>query len=413
MAAGDDEGAALPDCPLDALESADGPVEVTLWYGGLNGSAKVAMDDLVAGFNASQDDVVLNASNQGADYAEVYRKYTSAAAAGTDQLPDMIYLEDTQLQAMADSGQVLPAQACMEADDYDLTALEPAVRSKYSVDDVLYPGYMNVSTPVLYYNKAHWQQAGSRPRGPARHPRRAVRGGQGAEGGRRVGQAVLVQGQPVVLRDVAHRRSAARWSTTTTAADGLATEATFDTPEAEDAHGVPREDERRGPAQRVRQHRGRHRPVPGAHHAGLVDAHRDVHGVDDHPRRPGRAPSPPSRRAPTSTPRASTAASWSRASAPFPGIEAAGQVYPSGGAFYMLNTSEPAEQAASWKFLQYMLEPENAKTWHIQGGYLPDRQVRAARSPRCRRSGRTTLAGVLLKPAVEQLATPTPTSPAR
>ena len=33
------------------------------------------MDDLVAGFNASQDDVVLTASNQGAAYAEVYRKY--------------------------------------------------------------------------------------------------------------------------------------------------------------------------------------------------------------------------------------------------------------------------------------------------------------------------------------------------
>jgi len=139
VAAGDGDEAELPDCPVDALEDAEGPVEVTLWFGGLAGSANVAMRQIVDAFNASQDQVVVNASDQGVSYAEVYREFTSAASAGDDQLPDMIYLEDTQLQAMADSGKVLPAQACMEAADYDITELEPAVRSKYSVGGVLYP----------------------------------------------------------------------------------------------------------------------------------------------------------------------------------------------------------------------------------------------------------------------------------
>ena len=133
----------------------------------------------------------------------------SAASAGTDQLPDIIYLEDTQLQAMADSGLVLPAQACMEADGLrpDRASSPRSGRSTRS-DDVLYPGYMNVSTPVLYYNKAHFAQAGLDPDEPARHARGDVRGGQDAQGSRGQRQAVLVQGQPLVLRDVAdrHRR---------------------------------------------------------------------------------------------------------------------------------------------------------------------------------------------------------------
>jgi sn-glycerol 3-phosphate transport system substrate-binding protein len=35
-----------------------------------------------------------------------------------------------------------------------------------------------------------------------------------------------------------------------------------------------------------------------------------------------------------------------------PGIETAGKILASGGAFYILNTSEPAQQAAAWTFLE-------------------------------------------------------------
>jgi sn-glycerol 3-phosphate transport system substrate-binding protein len=56
---------------------------------------------------------------------------------------------------------------------------------------------------------------------------------------------------------------------------------------------------------------------------------------------------------------------------PFPGIKAPGKVIPGGGIFYILNTSSPAQQAAAWKFLEFMLQPDNAKEWHLVGGYLP------------------------------------------
>ncbi|HET6662908.1 MAG TPA: hypothetical protein VFG94_01560, partial [Acidimicrobiales bacterium] len=117
---------ALPDCPLDALDEATGPVEVTLWYGGIGGVTKETMEHMVDAFNASQDQVKVTASDQGSSYAEVYRKFESAASANTDQLPDVVLLENTQLQVLADGGLILPAQACMKASGYEITDIEPA-----------------------------------------------------------------------------------------------------------------------------------------------------------------------------------------------------------------------------------------------------------------------------------------------
>src|SRR5262245_64234802 len=59
----DNGEASLPDCPLQALEDADGPTEITLWYGGIGGPVKDTLESMVAGFNASQDKVELTASD--------------------------------------------------------------------------------------------------------------------------------------------------------------------------------------------------------------------------------------------------------------------------------------------------------------------------------------------------------------
>ena len=406
---GDGDGEVdLPECPVDALDEAGGPVEVDLWYGGLVGSVQGTMEDMAAAFNEAQDAVVVNASNQGADYAEVYRKFTSAAAAGTDQLPDMIYLEDTQLQAMADSGFVLPAEACMEAAGYDPTDLEPAVRSKYSVDGVLYPAYANVSTPVLYYNKAHWERAGLDPDDPPETLDEVVEA------------ARAIRDAGVSPRPLSFRTSRWFFETWLTGVgdeivnnddgrDGLATEATFATPAAEDLMG------------RLAQLAA----------DGLLNAFAATEGSIDHYLALVTQDS-------SMLLETSTAATTIRdalegtitaeeagagfdpdtvnlsvlvpGTGAYPGIEAPGRVFPSGGAFYILNPSEPAEQAASWAFMAFMLEPENAKRWHLEGGYLP--AVKAVEDdPEVQEFWEHDLAGVLLQPAAEQLADADPDQP--
>jgi sn-glycerol 3-phosphate transport system substrate-binding protein len=405
---GGDGAVDLPDCPLDALDEADGPVDVTLWYGGISGATDTAMKDIVAAFNAGQDEVRLQASNQGAAYEEVYRKYTSASSAGSDQLPDLILLEDTQLQAMADSGQVLPAQACMEAADYDMTEIVPAVRAKYSINDVLLPGYMNVSTPVLWYNKAHWERAGLDPEDPPGTLDELYEAAQ-------VLKAEGVSTKPFSFK-------ATRWFFETwltgigeeivnndDGREGLATEATFATPAAEDlmAFLVEMNDE------------------------GLVNVFANVEGgIDQYLALITQESSMLiETSAAAATISAAVAGEISAEDAgagfdasaidlsvlvpgvgPFPGIDAPGRVFPSGGAFYMLNTSDPEQQAGAWRFLEFMLDPATAKDWLFGGGYLP--VVKAVDAdPEVQAFWTDDLTGVLLEPASEQLAAADPDQP--
>jgi sn-glycerol 3-phosphate transport system substrate-binding protein len=404
---GDGDAAALPECPLDALESADGPVEIDLWYGGLVGTLDQVMQDMVAAFNASQDEVVLTASQRGADYQEILRAYESTVAT-PEQLPDLIYLEDTTLQALVDDGTVLPAQACMEAAGFELTDLEPAARAKYTVDDVLYPGYVNISTPVLYYNKAHWAAAGLDPDAPP-------------------GTLEELREQAQALKDAgASPRPFAltmdRWFFETWLSGigqdivdndngygGRATEATFDTAETRDLLAS----------------------LVDMNDAGLVNVFANTEGSIDQYLALAQEQSSMllATSAASGTIRDALAGDLTAAetgvdvddsilaqadivpgSGPFPGIEAPGQVYASGGAFYMLNHAEPEEQAAAWRFLEFMLQPENSQQWHVIGGYMSP--VKAVEDqPAVQDVRQNDVAGVLLGPAVQQLADADPDLP--
>src|SRR3954453_11729369 len=106
-----------PECPLEALAKAKGKVKVLLWHG-WGTTIKNTLDALVKEYNASQDKVEVSAEPEGKSYNEVLKKYT--AAIPSKQLPGIIQLEDTSLKAMIDGGTVLPAEACMKADHYDM-----------------------------------------------------------------------------------------------------------------------------------------------------------------------------------------------------------------------------------------------------------------------------------------------------
>ncbi len=60
-----------------------------------------------------------------------------------------------------------------------------------------------------------------------------------------------------------------------------------------------------------------------------------------------------------------------RGAVPGAGQEGDGGALVSGGALYMVNKSAPAKQAAAWKFLRFLDDPENMTTWAIGTGYLP------------------------------------------
>lgn len=289
----------------------------------------------------------------------------------------------------------------MEASGYDPLQITPAARSAFSVDDVLYPGYTNVSMPVLYYNKIHFEKAGLDPNSP---PETLEELRTAAEAIKAAGVAetplsfvvnrwffetwMSGAGQTVVNND--NGRSAAP------------TEATFNTPEGLEILTWLKEMKDDGLLVAFTKGGIEHylalgatppkasmlietstattnikafvggevsvEDVGGTFDPGLVDTSQLVPGV-----------------------------------APIPGLQGAGRAFASGGAFYMLNTGSDAEQAASWAFLEFMLQPENAVRWHTNGGYLPAIKE-VLDEPSVQEFWETDMAGVWLATATEQLA---------
>lgn len=155
--------AELPPCPLDALAQATEPVEVVVWH---TQQAK-SLDTLQAladQYNASQSKVRIRLENQGSSYEEIVRKFESAVP--TKQLPGLIMVDDTSTQAMADSGVILPAQSCVNADKVDLKDFREVATDYYTVDGVLWPASANLGNILFFYNKDHFRKAGLDPDKP-------------------------------------------------------------------------------------------------------------------------------------------------------------------------------------------------------------------------------------------------------
>lgn len=163
---GDDgtEGAASSgECPVDALESAEGPIEIDVWHTEIGLNVK-ALEKIAQRYNDSQDTVTVNLQYQGT-FEEQLKKYEDASA-DPGSLPDIVAPDDTVTQYMADSGTVIPVQACIEADPeaaeiYD--DMVPIVDAAYSIDDVLWPGAFAAAGAATFVNEAHFEAAGLDP----------------------------------------------------------------------------------------------------------------------------------------------------------------------------------------------------------------------------------------------------------
>jgi sn-glycerol 3-phosphate transport system substrate-binding protein len=75
-----------------------------------------------------------------------------------------------------------------------------------------------------------------------------------------------------------------------------------------------------------------------------------------------------------------------------------------------VSSAPPPDIAGGWAFLEYMLQPANAKAWHLQGGYLPIVKS-VSDEPDVRAYWSDTVPGVLVKTAVDQLDDADPDEP--
>ena len=153
----------LPTCPLDALDAATQPVDITVWHSQVAEPQKT-FEALVAEYNASQTRVRVSLESQGASFEELVRKFTQAIP--TRQLPAAVVVDDTSTQFMVDSGVVLPAQSCIDATGYDMSPFVETAVDYYTVDGAVYPASANLGAALTYYNKNHFRRAGLDPEDP-------------------------------------------------------------------------------------------------------------------------------------------------------------------------------------------------------------------------------------------------------
>jgi sn-glycerol 3-phosphate transport system substrate-binding protein len=138
------------------------PVQITFWHA-MSGKNGQALTKMVNDFNSSHKDIKVTAQFQG-KYDEEINKLKSAEKA--NGAPDIAQVYDIGTRFMIDSKWAVPMQTLIDNDKYDTSSLEPNLLSYYTVDKKLYSMPFNSSTPIVYYNKNAFKEAGLDPNKP-------------------------------------------------------------------------------------------------------------------------------------------------------------------------------------------------------------------------------------------------------
>jgi sn-glycerol 3-phosphate transport system substrate-binding protein len=385
----------LPECPVDALESASGPVEVVVWHF-LAGTTKPTLEELAAEYNASQSKVRVRVESQGQNNDELYSKYRGGIRSG--DLPAIAIADDTVTVDIVNSGTVLPAQSCIEADNYDTSEFLPGAMSYYTIDDVLYPASVNLSGALLYYNKNHFRRAGLDAETAPTTLDQIRQYAEQIKASGIVERPVILKLGPPLIEMWLTGAGVPVVNNDNGRGDGTTTEAAFDTETTVQLYAWFKDMEA----------------------DGLLTALLDVPGeVGQYT---GMAQQQASMTIETST--AATAiesflggntsvaegqstagidlAALDIGAAAVPGIREPGRLQMGGGAWYMTNTGPPEVQAAAWDFMKFFNSVQSQVTWNVRGGYLPYRTT-AVDTPEIQERWTTTLAGRWLAIAYDEL----------
>lgn len=351
---GGNGGEPLGTCPIGLVEAADSPVQIDFWF-----AEQAANQDtllrMVDEFNALHDKVHVNAAFQGS-YDESTAKYLTALRSG--DLPDIVQVVDWETQRVIDSGSVVRAQDCIDAEGYDLSDHLPRVVAYWSIGGKLWSYPFTAAAAVLYYNARAFEKAGLDPALPPatfedtrEMSQQIVDSGAARHGIALEMHAWYIEnwlakaGQPIVDND--NGRSA------------RATAAVFDSDAGREAFTWIDSMVSDGLAVNVgRNPSGADSLLAigsgdAAMALGSSAAMRSVFGVLES----GEFPD------------------VRVAAAPMPG--ASGGVVVGGASLFIVGKSSPVEQEAARIFAQWLNQPDRQAEWHTGSGYIPIRRSAA------------------------------------
>jgi sn-glycerol 3-phosphate transport system substrate-binding protein len=393
-------------CPVDALDEAEGPVEIVVWHTFI-ALQKRTLEALVEQYNASQDKVVVRAESQGVGSAELHTKIEQAAP--DRSLPAVVVPDDTKTRFIADSGLFVPAEACFAADPEAQAIrddLLPIAEASYTIDGQLWPASFSTLTALIYFNRDHFEAAGLDPDNPPTTIDEML------EAARTIKAANL----PGVDRPMVFQANAflLEWWLSGAVQElvneengrsgGWASESSFDNPTTREiltklqdakAEGIlditPGTD---GNADHLLAMAGQLSSFTvdssGAAStvAGVIEG---TIAAEDLKAELG-VELPPGLQL-----------DLNMDAGPYPGVDAAGKGQVGGLVWYISNTVPPEEQAAAWDFLKFNNSVEAQVQWGIEGSSTPVSQAAAA-DPFLQEAWASTLGGQWQKVAYDVLA---------
>jgi sn-glycerol 3-phosphate transport system substrate-binding protein len=137
--------------------------QITFWTSN-PGSSQPVTQQIIDSFHASQSDIKVNLVTAGANYEEIAQKFQAAQAGG--QLPDLIVFSDVWWFRYKMLDSIMPLDSLVEAVGIEKDDYRKGLWADYTYDDAQWAVPWARSTPLFYYNKAHWAAAGLPDRAP-------------------------------------------------------------------------------------------------------------------------------------------------------------------------------------------------------------------------------------------------------
>jgi sn-glycerol 3-phosphate transport system substrate-binding protein len=137
-------------------------VEISFWHTETASNLNT-LQTLVRRFNDSQSEVKVKLAYQGTPDENMAK--VLASLRGGDP-PNIAYLDEVRVQRLVDTGAFRPLQDFIDAEDYDLSDFNAKAIEYFTVDDKLWAMPISLAVPLLYYNKIPFREVGLDPEKP-------------------------------------------------------------------------------------------------------------------------------------------------------------------------------------------------------------------------------------------------------
>jgi len=155
---------AAPSGETPGASPSGGTVTIDLWHSETASNADT-IESLITRYNSSQNEVKVRAAFQGTP-ADLMAKVT--ASLGSRQVPALALLDESEPQKMIDSGAIKPVQDFVDRDDYDLSDINETLIRSYTAEGKLWAMPFSAGMGLLYYNKVTFREVGLDPEKPPR-----------------------------------------------------------------------------------------------------------------------------------------------------------------------------------------------------------------------------------------------------